>query len=45
MCQALQGSSTGAERVISRLGLILTKRRLRMKGTLFSKMMFLSDCL
>ena len=42
---AVQGTSTGAERVISRLGLILTKRWLAMKGELFSKVMFLCDCL
>ena len=37
---AAQGTSTPAERVISKLGLTLTKKRLRMKGELF-----LSDCL
>ena len=41
---AVSGTSTPAERVISRLGLVLSKRRLRMKGELFSKIMFLSDC-
>ena len=38
-----QATSTPAERVISRLGLVLTKRRLGMKGPLFSKIMYLSD--
>ena len=42
---AVQGTSTAAERVMSRLGLVLTKRRQRMTGDLFSKIMFLSDCL
>ena len=41
---AVSGTSTPAERVISRLGLVLSKRRLNMKGELFSKIMFLSDC-
>ena len=41
---AVSGTSTPAERVISRLGLVLSKRRLAMKGELFSKIMFLSDC-
>ena len=41
---AVSGTSTPAERVISRLGLVLSKRRLSMKGELFSKIMFLSDC-
>ena len=40
----VSGTSTPAERVISRLGLVLAKRRLSMKGSLFSKIMFLSDC-
>ena len=40
---AVSGTSTPSERVISRLGLVLTKRRLSMKGNLFSKIMFLSD--
>ena len=39
----VSGTSTPAERVISRLGLVLSKRRLAMKGSLFSKVMFLSD--
>ena len=42
---AVQGTSTAAERVMSRLGLVLTKRKQRMIGDLFSKIMFLSDCL
>ena len=42
---AVQGTSTAAERVMSRLGLVLTKRRQMMTGDLFSKIMFLSDCL
>ena len=40
---AVSGTSIPSERVISRLGLILTKKRLSMKGDLFSKIMFLSD--
>ena len=40
---AVQGTSTPAERVISRLGAILTKRRQSMSGELFSEIMFLSD--
>ena len=40
---AVQGTSTPAERVISRLGAVLTKRRQSLTGELFSKMMFLSD--
>ena len=40
----VSGTSTPAKRVISRLGLVLSKRRLAMKGCLFSKIMFLSDC-
>ena len=40
----VSGTSTPAERVISRLGLVLSKRRLAMKGSLFSKILFLSDC-
>ena len=40
---AVQGSATGDEWVISRLGLILTKNRLGLKGTLSTKMIFLSD--
>ena len=41
---AVQGSSTNAERVMSRMGLILTKKRMAMKGELFSEIMFLTDC-
>ena len=40
---AVSGTSTPSERVISRLGLVLTKRRLTLKGDFFSKIMFLSD--
>ena len=40
---AVSGTSTPSERVISRLGLVLTKKRLSMKGDFFSKIMFLSD--
>ena len=41
---AVQGTATPAERIMSRLGEILSKRRLAMKGDLFSKIMFLTDC-
>ena len=41
----VQGTSTPAERVISRLGEVLTKKRLAMLGELFSKTMFLTDCI
>ena len=41
---SVQGSSTNAERVMSRMGLILTKKRMSMKGELFSEIMFLTDC-
>ena len=41
---AVQGIATPAERIMSRLGEILSKRRLAMKGDLFSKIMFLTDC-
>ena len=30
--------------VMSRMGLILTKKRMAMKGELFSEIMFLTDC-
>ena len=40
---AVQGTSTPAERVMSRLGTVLTKRRQSLTGEIFSKMMFLSD--
>ena len=36
---SVQGTSTPAERVISRLGNVLTKRRQRLSGEIFSKMM------
>ena len=42
---AVQGTSTPAERVISRLGAVLTKRRQSLTGDMFSKIMFLSDIL
>ena len=41
---AVMGTSTPAERVFSQLGRVLEKRRLRMKDSLFSSLMFLSDC-
>ena len=41
---AIQGTSTAAERVMSTMGNILTKKRLRMKQDLFNSLMFLSDC-
>ena len=40
---AVQGTSTPAERVISRLGAVFTKRRQSLTGDMFSKIMFLSD--
>ena len=42
---AVQGTLTPAERVMSRLGVILNKRRQAMKGDLFSKKMFLTDAI
>ena len=42
---SVQGTSTSAERVMSRMGIVLTKRRLSITGELFEKVMFLSDCL
>ena len=42
---SVQGTATPSERVMSRLGVVLTKRRLAMKGELFSKIMFLTDCI
>ena len=41
---AVMGTSTPAERVFSQMGRVLEKKRLRMKDTLFSSLMFLSDC-
>ena len=41
---AVQGTSTPAERVMSKLGRVLDKRRMAMKSLLFSALMFLSDC-
>ena len=40
---SVTASATPAERVMSKMGLTLTKKRLAMKSDLFSKMMFLSD--
>ena len=40
---SVQATSTPAERMMSRLGLILTKRRLAMTGDHFDMIMFLSD--
>ena len=40
---AIMASSTPAERIMSALGNILTKKRQRMSGELFSDFMFLSD--
>ena len=39
----VQGTSTPAERVISRLGIVLSKSRQAMSGPMFSKIMFLTD--
>ena len=36
-------SSTQSERDMSKMGVILTRRRLRMKGQLFNMLMFFSD--
>ena len=41
---AVMGTSIPAERLFSQLGRVLEKRRLRMKDSLFSSLMFLSDC-
>ena len=41
---AVMGTSTPAERVFSKMGRVLEKKRLGMKETLFSSLMFLSDC-
>ena len=40
---AVQGTFTPAEWVVSKLGTILTKRRQRLTGEMFSKMMFFTD--
>ena len=40
---AVQGSATPAERIMSRLGLVLTKTRQSLPGENFGMMMFLSD--
>ena len=39
----VQGTSTPAERVISRLGIVLSKSRQAMSGPMFSKIMFQTD--
>ena len=39
----IQATSTPAERIFSKLGLILVKNRLRMTGEKFKEIMFLSD--
>ena len=39
-----ENNDNPAERVFSELGRVLEKRRLRMKDSLFSSLMFLSDC-
>lgn len=41
---SIQGTSTAAERVMSNMGNVLTKKRLSMKQDLFNALMFLSDC-
>ena len=41
---SVQGSSTPAERVMSDMGTILTKKRLSLSDDLFSEMMYLGDC-
>ena len=41
---SVMGTSTPAERVFSKMGRVLTKSRMSMKGDLFSSLMFLSDC-
>ena len=40
----VMGTLTPAERVFSKMGRVLTKSRMSMKGDLFSSLMFLSDC-
>ena len=42
---SIPGTSTPSERVISRLNLVLSKRRLQMKGDFVSKIMFMQDCI
>ena len=42
---SIQGTVTPTERVMSRLGEVLTKTRLGMKKELFSKIMFLTGCI
>ncbi len=39
----VQGTSTPAEHVISRLGIVLSKSRQAMSGPMFSKIMFQTD--
>ena len=41
---SIQGTSTAAERAMSNMGNVLTKKRLSMKQDLFNALMFLSDC-
>ena len=41
----VQGSSTPAKRVMSDMGSVLTKKRLAMSDELFSKIMYLGDCI
>ena len=41
----VQGSSTPAERVMSEMGNVLTKKRLNLTDDLFSKIMYLGDCI
>ena len=41
---SIQGTSTAAERAMSNMGNVLTKKRLSMKQDLFNALMYLSDC-
>ena len=41
----MQATSTSAERVMSKMGIVMQKRRQRMGGDLFDEIMFLSDVL
>ena len=41
---SLPATSTPAERCMSKMGLVLEKKRLRLKDEKFSKIMYLSDC-
>ena len=40
----IMGTSTPAERVFSKMGRVLTKARMAMSESMFSSLMFLSDC-